>query len=271
MKKFLSLALAMIMSAALTVIGFAADAKANFSITPVSETDKQLIFSVDYNGGSSFSCFDLEISVNTDKLEIEKCESGKGMQSFTEYASSNGGAFPMSNILSKGQLKASFVSLVNYKNVSGKDLFVVTLKKLKSDKVQKSDVKLEFTSCGISDENVNITNVATVITSGLGGSVQLQTNDKTSAAAPNKNTEPSGASSVETDSNLQTENTAETLQTQQSAEQSDGAEETVNSEKNETGGENNTVKIVIIVVAVAVAAALIITATVMIVKKKKEN
>ena len=269
MKKFLSLIIALIMTASMAVVSFAAN-KANFSITSISETDKELVISVDYDGGSSFSCFDFELSVNTDKLEIVKSEEGKGVKSFNEYASSNGGSsFPMSNIVSKGLLKASFVSLVNYKNIKEKDIFIITIKKLKSGNVQKGDVTLKFTSCAIMDSNGNVTEVTPVITSKISGTENTSSKAQSTATSADNSV---GKTQNEDKSNTSVSENSQTVQeiTQQSITQQQ-ADDSIPQQTEETEQNNNsTVKTVIIILASALALAIAVTAVVIIVKKKKK-
>lgn len=269
MKKCLSLILAVLMTGAMAVVGFAAN-KANFSITPVSETDKELVISIDYNGGSTFSCFDFELSVNTDKLEIEKSEEGKGLKNFNEYATSKGSsAFPLTNVVNKGLLKASFISLTNYQTVNGKDIFVITMKKLKSDKVTKSDVTLKFTSCAMSDANSNVTEVTPVITSNLGSAEQTVTNTQNPTASTAPMQTPTQADEKISSAVADVSGTVSAI-TDESVAQS--ADDTVATQQEKDAGETNeTAKTVVIVVACVVGAALVATAIIIIVKKKKSE
>lgn len=142
MKKLISLLVSVIL-VMLTCVTASAAGLAKFNITLVSETDKQAVVTVDFNGGTGFSGFDFEVDLNSERVEIVKAERGEGLKAFQAQADA---ALAEINP-DTDPVKATVALIPAYRNIENKDLFVITLKKLSADPLTNDDFKIIITNC----------------------------------------------------------------------------------------------------------------------------
>ena len=201
MKKLLSVLLAVSMIFMLAIPCFAAKA-AKFSVKKASETDSEIVVSVDYEGGSTFSCFDIEVTYNEKKLKVTEAYDGDGLDAFIRDAKKNEGAM-VASVINKDNnpIKDSMAITASFKVVDGKDLLVVKFKKLSKDKITADDVKVVFTNCATQTEKVQAS-VSNLIGGGTAASQAPVTTSK--AAQPTKNPEASTAPTDKTEKNSDT-------------------------------------------------------------------
>lgn len=154
MKKFISIILAAATALCLFIPAFAAE-NSRFGVTVVSENDTKAVVSIDFNGGTAFNCLDFEVELSN-RVSVEKCAIGAGLRNFKIYAQDNYKDINSTVLTSFNKdvnpMKFSYISLIRFKAVNGKDLLVITLKKDTADKLTSKDVKLTVINCGISGE-----------------------------------------------------------------------------------------------------------------------
>ena len=78
MKKVLCLISALVVMMLSCVTASAAN-EAKFKLRIVSESDTKAVLSFDYEGGTAVAALDVEISVNGNKLKVDKIEKGQGL------------------------------------------------------------------------------------------------------------------------------------------------------------------------------------------------
>ena len=159
MKKLVSLFLTATMLFMLSIPTFAVKA-AKFSLRAVSETDSEIVVSINYDGGSTFNCIDFEIVYNDKKLKATEAYDGDGLEAFIRDLKKQGGAGASAINKDGNPIKGSMAVTSMFKTVSGNDLFVLKFKKLTKDKVTADDVEVVFTNCASETEKVqaSITN-----------------------------------------------------------------------------------------------------------------
>ena len=134
MKKIISIIIAAVMAFCLCLPAFAAQS-ATFAVNVVSEDNTKAVVSIDYEGGTAFNCLDFEVTLSS-RVSVEKVATGAGLRNFKIYVEDNYDDI-YQNVLTSfnkdiNPMKFSYISLVGFKAVNGKDLFVLTLKKTSS-------------------------------------------------------------------------------------------------------------------------------------------
>lgn len=222
MKRLVSLLLATAMLFMLAIPSFAVKA-AKFSMKPVSETDNEIVLSIDYEGGSTFNCIDFEINYNEKKLKPTEAYDGDGLEAFIRDLKKQGGAGASAINKDSKPIKGSMAVTSMFKVVNGKDLFVIKFKKLAKDKVSTDDVEIVFTNCASESEKVKAS-----VSNQLGGGTAGSSTSVVSK--PSASTKKEVVSSVnKPDENSKTETTA----TNENSETKTPAEEqtSVNTER----------------------------------------
>ena len=256
MKKILCFVSVCVMLMLSTVTSSAAG-ESKFILRLVSESDTQAVLSFDFAGGTSFSAIDFNVEVNDDKLEVTKIVDGKGLTNFKLQAQA---AVSQPNI--KGNIAMVTAAMIpGYRNVDGEDLFVITLKKLTKDALNKDDITIEFTNC----QDASFSNINPVVTYELSaGSSEENASDpatEPNTAEPTDDSEkPDNAASQPADSTTSSA-TAENAEDAQEQEKDETAE-------NEKGGNKTLIIVACVLSAVVVFGG---AAVVYIIMKKKEN
>ncbi len=248
MKKFISLLVSLVL-VMLTMVTASAEGMAKFNITLVSETDKQAVVSIDFNGGTSFSGFDFEVKLNKERVEVVSAEKGEGFNTFRDQADA---AFAEINPASD-PVKATMAVIPAYRNVDSKSLFVITLKKLSKEPLTNDDFKIIVTNCVDSSLEMIETSVTTDI---QGTSISMSTTD---TAAPSEATDEITSSQVtdeiESFTNGLTEEMGEVID--------------IEDEETDENKDNGSKGVIIAVVSVAFVA--VVGAVTLIVMKKKKS
>lgn len=281
MRKILSVLLAASIAFMLAIPCFAIKA-AKFSVKTVSETDGEIVVSVDYEGGSTFSCFDIEMTYNEKKLKVTEAYDGDGLEAFIRDAKKNEGAMVASVInKDKNPIKDSMAITASFRVVDGKDLFVAKFKKLSKDKVTADDIDVKFTNCATQTEKVQAS-VSNLIGGGTAASKAPVTTSK--AVQPSKSPENSTAQTDKTENKSDTtvsektdvkssEASSEIKTDPTSQEGSENAEQELVTEEiqpDETAKTDNTKKIIVVAAAVVCVLFVIAAVCVYISKKKKD-
>ncbi|MBQ8574999.1 MAG: hypothetical protein IJ447_03005 [Clostridia bacterium] len=258
MKKIISLVISVVL-VMLTVVTSSAASLAKFNITLVSETDKQAVVTIDFNGGTGFSGFDFDVQLDSKRVEVVSAENGKGFLNFQKQASA---AFALINPDST-PVKGTMVAMPAYRNVEdSKDLFVITLKKLSKEPLTNDDFKIVITNCV--DSNYNI--IETSLTTDLQG---VGADDTTSSAvAPSTTPDEVSSTSVYPTEEPEFTNAIEGTSGEVIDAENGTTDEMV---QNENGGEkddSNSKGIIIAVVAVVFVAAVAVVAVIVMKKKK---
>lgn len=252
MKKTASVLLAFLMLFVM-ILSCAAANPAKFSVNIVSESDTELVVSLDYDGGSSFQNFDFELKYNADKLKAKEAYDGDGSAAFQMYAKKNGGN--AISIVNKdiNPIKGAFAVTVPFKVVQGKDMFIFSFQKLSKQSVTKGDISVNFTTCQLDDTDVQVT-------------VSLPFADGSSGSTASGSSTTLQKSEVATaDTELVTADVSDSAA--ETAEDTEG--EALAAEDDETAEENNnSAKKVIWVVAAAACMVIIITGVVVFLRKK---
>lgn len=262
MKKLISVLLMCAISVLLAVPCFAANT-AKFNINVVSESNREIEISIDYEGGTAFACYDFEMEYNAEKLKVSSAIEGNGWDSFAKNTKLNGGAV-ISTINSNGDpIKGTCATTEPFKVVNGKDLVVVKFIKQTKDKINASDIKLKFTNCQTSD----FQNIKVSVTNSLATAVS----DTDAGTSAEKKTEENNT--AKTDKSESTDKNILTSEEQVTdIENTVGESETVSelSEQNEENINGNSKKIVVVASA-AVCMLFIIVGVCAYVAKKAKN
>lgn len=260
MKKLISLVISVVM-VMLTVVTASAANVAKFNITLVSETDKEAVVSIDFNGGTGFSGFDFDVQLDSKRVEVVSAENGKGFLNFQKQASA---AFALINPDSN-PVKGTMVAMPAYRNVEdSKELFVITLKKLSKEPLTNDDFKIVITNCV--DSNYNI--IETSLTTDLQGTVASDTTS--SAVAPSTTPDEVSSTSVSSTEEPEFTNLIEGTSGEVIDAENGTTDEMVQNENGEEKDDSNSKGIIIAVVAVVFVAAVAV-GTVIVMKKKKTN
>ena len=283
MKKIFSVLLAFAIAFSLAIPGFAAKA-VKFSMKAVSETDSEIVVSVNYDGGASFNCIDFEMTYNEKKLKVTEAYDGDGMEAFSRETKKEGGAVISAINKDSTPIKGSMATINPFKVTGGRDLFVVKFKKLSKDKVTADDIKIVFTNCA--DENKQNTVKPEVTNMLAAGSKQPATSasnavtptEKTSASQKDDKTtvvvsDPTSQKSETTVSSSE----AETDVSQQTVTEKTGESEedetlnVVSSETEKAQEKSSNTKKVIIIAAAAVCILFVAAAVCVYISKKSKK
>lgn len=270
MKKIISIIIAAVMAFCLCLPAFAAQS-ATFAVNVVSEDSKSAVVSIDYEGGAAFNCLDFEVKLSK-RVSVEKATNGAGLRNFQIYAQDNfasNGVVISSFNKDINPMMFTYVSLVGFKAVNGKDLIVLTLKKSSSGKLTSDDIKLNVTNCGINGSGESDVIIIGAKAVQIGGSSTV----KTSAAAGQ-----AGTAVDKTNASVRTTTTSSVTTTaadssELSAESTTPVAESASDKNNETTGTKTTdkKKIVIVGAAALIVLAGIVVGVVVIAKKYKKE
>ncbi len=273
MKKAVSVFLTLLMLFAFALPCFAEN-PAKFSINILSENDKELIISVDYDGGSSFQNIDLELKYDSKKLKPTEANDGDGLTAFAMYAKRNdGNSISMIN-KDKNPIKGVMAATIPFKAVQGKDLFQIKFQKLSKFTAGGADLSLKLTNCQLDYANIK-TEIKTPWANGSAASAsdKADTTVKTNAPAPDKNTPnttPVTGESKPTEQ--QSVVTATDADETVSAELPDenGTVSAQNTDPENTGSEKN-IKKAVMIPAIVICVLFVAVAAVVFISRKKEN
>ena len=283
MKKVFSVLLAFAVAFSLAIPGFAAKA-VKFSLKAVSETDSEIVVSVNYEGGASFNCIDFEMTYNEKKLKVTEAYDGDGMDSFSRETKKEGGAVISAINKDTNPVKGSMATINPFKVVSGKDLFTVKFKKLAKDKVTTDDLKIVFTNCA--DENKQNTvkpEVTNMLASGgkqpaTSASNAVTPTEKTSASQKNDKTtevvsDPTSQKSETTVSASETETdvSGQTGTEENGESKEEVTHDNISSETEKTQKKSSNTKKVIIIAAAAVCILFVAAAVCVYLSKKSKK
>lgn len=257
MKKFLSLAISVLL-VMLTCVTASAAQVVKFNINLVSETDKEAVITLDYEGGVSFSGIDFDIEYNAKKVQIVEAKAGKGYQSFLMQG--NTAIFQINK--DKNPAQGTMACVPGFRVVDGKDVFTFKLKKLSTEALASSDFTVKFTNC--TDGNFN--QLSPSVTTDLQGapaqltpstSADASTSSDQSMSEDAQSTNPDNGENAEPDTDTDAENTKP---------QQNGNEAT-----DDNGSSGKTGFVVAGVVAVIVIAGIGVAVVIMNKKKKDAN
>jgi len=284
MKKILALLLIVPMIFALAVPSFAAKT-VKFSVRTVSETDSEIVISVDYESGTPFNCFDIEVTYNEKKLKVLEAYDGDGLDAFVRYAKKNEGAVSASTVnKDTNPIKDSMAITSAFKVIDGKDLFVAKFKKLSKDKITANDIKVVFTNCATETEKIQASVVNTIgggstdgkVTSAAAKPTADNKTEKTvsaekTSAEDNKETTSVNDNKQESTSSELTSEQSETVTDVSADNKSETAEEISDSVTEITAEKQNNTKKIIIISASAICLLFVIVAVCIFVSKKAKK
>ncbi len=250
MKKLLSLILAVVLIA-LGAVTASAESIAKFNVNLISETAKEAVISIDFEGGTAFCALDIEIKFDDTRVKISKAEKGAGLNAFTEK---EGTSFALIN-KDINPVKATMVSLSPFRVVDGKDLFVITVKKLSKEALSSDDFEVIVTNCADSSER----NITPSVTTDLQGEAKTELST-TTTTAPSSTSEVSDATDEPTYTNA-VEPDTETIDVEDTSEN-------LPDEKNDEPQDKPNTVVIIAGVGVFLAVAAAVVAVVSVKKKK---
>lgn len=268
MKKLISILSAAAIMLMLAVPCFAAGT-AKFSINVISETDTQLSISIDYEGGSAFACYDFELKYNDKKLSVVSAIEGDGWERFAKDSKINGGAVISSINPTDNPIKGTCATTNPFVVIDGKDLALITFKKLVKEKVTSSDITLKFTNCQTVEFETLKTDIKsmladTPVTSASSGLTDKKTENSVSQSngteatpSEDKNSESKDDVSADVNPDLTEKEVGEEL----------SAAETENNSEN----TSNTKKIVVVAAAAICMVFVIAAVCVYLIKKSKND
>lgn len=272
MKKLISLLSAVLIILTLSIPCFALS-PAKFNITLVSEDNSTAVVSVDFAGGTAFSNFDFEMKVNEKKLKATSAVTSDNVDAFLKELQMNNNAGMA--VMNPDTLKATFASTSPYKNTKGKDLFVITFKKLSKEKITADDISVTFSCCGYKDGTSLKVEVTNTIGSGTASSKTTTTtttttkSDKTTAAVTKNGTTAATTSAANIPSAASTEisDSSELITNGQIDPDTitDIADETAAEENN-----TNSRKIIAVACAAVFMVIIIVAVCLYVVKKTKK-
>ena len=160
MKKLISVFICAIMILSLVPFTASAADEINFTLRIKSETDNDVVLTLDYEGGTGFCALDADITYDKIRLERKSCEKGDGYVAFEKYLNDNDALSMCSFNPGANPMKVSMANTLGFKAIGGKKS-VITLKfaKVPGTKFAKDDVKIEFTNCqtaAFTDIKVNL-------------------------------------------------------------------------------------------------------------------
>ncbi|MBR6531721.1 MAG: hypothetical protein IKT61_04405 [Clostridia bacterium] len=265
MKRFFALIVSAVI-VILSCVTASAAGLAKFNITLVSETDKQAVVTIDFNGGTGFSGFDFDVITDEKRVEVVSAENGKGFSAFQKQANA---AFALINPDSV-PVKGTMVVMPAYRNIGeNKDLYVITLKKLTKEPLSYKDFSIEITNC--IDSNYNI--IETSLTTDLQGTVQ----DEPSSSSVNSTEAPENSTDASTDTqnpeftNSVEGTSGEVIDIEPNAPDAEEIPEDTLDDDSDNKKDGTKGIIIAVAAVVLVAAAGGITAVVMKKKKSPEN
>lgn len=269
MKKTVAVILTILMLFTAALPCFAAS-PAKFSVNIVSESDTEAVISIDYDGGSSFQNFDFDLKFNDKKLKPKDAYEGDGLNSFVIASKKSGGN--AISLINKdiNPIKGTLASILPFKTVNGKDLFVVGFQKLTKDKLTANDVSLKFTTCQF--DGANVQTAVTVFQSDTAPTPQSSTDKAQPTEKPDSSTSPPDGSMVSSENTELNASTAPTDSAETDAQQNSEAEVlTEAAAQTQQNAEKKDIKKMVWIPAVAICIVFVAVAIAVFAKKKKED
>ncbi len=264
MKRILCLVFvcALLMLSAITV---SAESVSNFNLTLVSQTDSQAVLTFDFAGGTSFSALDFDVKVNDAKVKVIDIEESDGLFNFRKQAT----VISQSNV-DVNPAKVTAAMIPGYRNVNGKDLFKITVKKLTKDNLTADDITIVITNCA--DDKYNL--IGTSITSDLPkaggqGSTDVDSGNEGLTGATDTDNSISATDTTSTSVQIVTDAEGNTIYAE--ANRPADGETTQETEKTAVEKKNDKATVIIICAVSAVVVGGAAVAAVLIIKKKKSN
>lgn len=160
MKKIISVFICILMVLSLLPFTASAADEIDFTLRIKSETDDEVVLTLDYDGGTGFCALDIDISYDRVRLERKNCEKGDGYVAFEKYLSENDALSMCSINPGTNPMKVSMANTLGFKKIDGKKS-VITLRfaKVPGTKFAKDDVSFDFTNCqteAFTDIKVNL-------------------------------------------------------------------------------------------------------------------
>ena len=266
MKKILCLVFACVLLMLSAVTASAANVS-NFNLTLVSQTDSQAVLTFDFAGGTSFSALDFDVKVNASKVKVVEIEEGDALFSFRKQAT----VISQSNVdITPAKVTAAMIP--GYRNVNGKDLFKITVKKLTKENLTADDITIVITNCA--DDKYNL--IGTSITSDL-PKAGAQTSTDVDSGAENSTT-PDGTENstltpgeTTTSTSIQIVTDAEGNTIYAEANRPADGETTQKAENTTVEKKNDKTTVIIICTVAAVVVGGAAVAAVLVMKKKKSS
>ncbi len=267
MKKIISVILSFALIA-ITAVTASAAGIAKFNINLVSETDKEAVVSIDFEGGTAFSGLDFEVIFDSKRVKIISAEKGNGFDKFSDQSDA---AFAMIN-KDINPAKATLVTVTPFRVVEGKDLFVIKLKKLSKETLSNNDFKIVITNCIDGSQQV----IKTSVTTDLQGAASSQTTTS-QAAAPSqsqgkKPAAQASTSSISSSSSTPAVAVEEPIYTngiEPDSEVIDTENEIAEQKEEETKDTDFSGKTVVVITGALVFVALAVAISIVLIKKKK--
>ena len=262
MKRIISIFVTAVIAMSLCVAAFAADS-AKFAVNVVSENDTKATVTIDYEGGLSFNCLDLEVELS-DRVSVMNCEKGAGLRNFMINHDSKDMVLSFND--TTNPIGFAFASIVEFKAENGKDLLTITLKKNSADKLTSKDVKLTVTNCGVSGSD------SSTVTDIKSTAIQIgnETGEVTAAAPGQAGTAAPKTTAASATTEVTTVNDGETTTAEDTKTDSEDRELTPETEETKKSTADKK-KIVIIAALAAATLAVIVAAVVYIVHKTKNS
>ena len=261
MKKLISIFLMCVISVLLAVPCFAANVS-KFNINVVSESNKEIKISIDYEGGTAFACYDFEIEYNTKKLNVSSAIEGTGWDNFAKNTKRNGGAVISTINSNVYPIKGTCATTEPFKVVDGKDLVVVTFTKQTKDKIEASDITVKFTNC----QTFDFQNIKASVTNSLAAAVS-DTDDGSSAEKQTEENNTEKTDESVNSENIPSESEEKVEDTEIAVGESETASELI--KQNEENNDNS--KKIVVIAAAAVCMLFIIIGVCAYVAKKAKN
>ena len=271
MKKIISVFICAIMVLSLLPFTASAADEINFTLRLKSETDNEVVLTLDYDGGKGFCALDADITYDRVRLELKSCEKGDGYVAFEKYLDSEGSS-SISSINAKiNPIKVSMANLLGFRSVGGKkSVVILKFAKVPGTKFAKNDVTVDFTNC----QTETFTDIKVNFGYDLKQSVTVAEKTEATEASTEYPQQPS-EDNIEGDTDSEIGDIPVTGENnepveQENQEQPDG--DTVGAEDaTATGADSDNNKKIIIIVAVAVVALGAGAVVIVKVKGKKKN
>ena len=271
MKKLISVFICAIMVLSLLPFTASAADEINFTLRLKSETDNEVVLTLDYDGGTGFCALDADISYDRVRLELKSCEKGDGYAAFEKYLEDEGSS-SISSINAKiNPIKVSMANLLSFRAVGGKKS-VVTLKfaKVPGTKFAKNDVTVDFTNC----QTETFTDIKVNFDYDLKQAVNVTEKTDATESSTEYPQQPS-EDNIEGESDSEIGDTPEATENQDIADQgadTQGENEQANADDVTTdGAKPDNTKLIVIIVAVAVVVLGAGAVAVVKLKGKKKN
>lgn len=142
MKKILCLISAVVVII-LSCVTASAVGETKLELRIVSESESQVVFSLNFVSGTPVGAMDFDVNVNSNKLKVTKIIDGEDL---LNVKLQSGLAVSTSNV-DKVPASVTFAMIPGFGSSNGSEMFVITAKKLTNDKVAAGDIKIISSNC----------------------------------------------------------------------------------------------------------------------------